>query len=171
MTGLRAGDRYLMIPPYFTQFGYKAGILACLVAGAVMLPEAVFHVDAILARVQREKVTVLPGPPTLYQSIVDHPDRYTYDLSSLRVAVTGAADIPVELIRRIHEELPFTTIIAGYEMTEGGRRPAPSRGTSSPPSPPRSAGPVPSSRSASWGRRATMFRRARSVSWCSAAPA
>jgi acyl-CoA synthetase (AMP-forming)/AMP-acid ligase II len=120
MTGLRSADRYLMIPPYFSQFGYKAGILACLTAGATMLPQAVLDVDSVLARVQREKVTVLPGPPTLYQSILDHPERDGYDLSSLRVAVTGAADIPVALIRRIHDELPFTTIIAGYGMTEGG---------------------------------------------------
>ena len=63
---------------------------------------------------------MLPGPPTLYQSILDHPDRDRFDLSSLRVAVTGAADIPVELIRRLHEELPFPTIITGYGLTEAG---------------------------------------------------
>ena len=109
-----------------------------------MLPEPVFDVDRVLARVADEQVTVLPGAPTLYQSILDHPDRDRYDLSSLRVAVTGAADIPVELIRRIDEELPFSTIITGYGLTEGGtaaatapgrrrrddrhhRRPAPAR--------------------------------------------
>ncbi|HKT03715.1 MAG TPA: FadD3 family acyl-CoA ligase [Rugosimonospora sp.] len=120
MTGLRATDRYLMIPPYFSQFGYKAGILACVAAGAAMLPQAVFNVDSVLRRVQADRVTVLPGPPTLYQSILDHPERDRYDLSSLRVAVTGAADIPVELIRRVHDELPFATVISGYGMTEGG---------------------------------------------------
>src|SRR5581483_9809505 len=85
-----------------------------------MLPEPVFDVDRVLARVQEEKVTVLPGAPTLYQSILDHPRLRDYDLSSLRVAVTGAADIPVELIRRIHEELPFSVIVSGYGLTEGG---------------------------------------------------
>jgi acyl-CoA synthetase (AMP-forming)/AMP-acid ligase II len=74
----------------------------------------------VLTRVAQERVTVLPGPPTLYQSILDHPDRDRHDLSSLRIAVTGAADIPVELIRRVHEELPFPTIITGYGLTEGG---------------------------------------------------
>jgi acyl-CoA synthetase (AMP-forming)/AMP-acid ligase II len=109
-----------MVNPYFHMFGLKAGILACLASGATMLPEAVFDVDRILARVDGERITVLPGPPTLYQSILDHPERGRHDLSSLRVAVTGAADIPVELIRRVDDELPFSVIITGYGLTEAG---------------------------------------------------
>jgi acyl-CoA synthetase (AMP-forming)/AMP-acid ligase II len=120
MTGLTAGDRYLMINPYFHMFGLKAGILSSVAAGATMLPEAVFDVGRVLVRIAEEQVTVLPGPPTLYQAILDHPDRNLHDLSSLRVAVTGAADIPVELIGRIVQELPFSTVITGYGLTEGG---------------------------------------------------
>jgi acyl-CoA synthetase (AMP-forming)/AMP-acid ligase II len=120
MTGLGADDRYLMVNPYFHMFGLKAGILASIAAGATMLPQAVFDVDRVLARVADEGVTVLPGPPTLYQSILDHPARSRYDVSSLRVAVTGAADIPVELIRRLDDELPFSKIITGYGLTEAG---------------------------------------------------
>jgi acyl-CoA synthetase (AMP-forming)/AMP-acid ligase II len=56
----------------------------------------------------------------VYQSILDHPDRDRYDLSTLRLAVTGAADIPVELIRRMHDELPFRLIVTGYGLTEAG---------------------------------------------------
>ncbi|HXP33865.1 MAG TPA: FadD3 family acyl-CoA ligase [Acidimicrobiales bacterium] len=120
MTGLQADDRYLMVNPYFHMFGLKAGILASIAAGATMLPQAVFDVDAVLTRVQREKVTVLPGAPTLYQSILDHPGLTGYDLSTLRVAVTGAADIPVELIRRVRDELPFSLVVTGYGLTEAG---------------------------------------------------
>jgi HIP---CoA ligase len=120
MTGLSAGDVYLQVNPYFHMFGLKAGILASVASGATMLPEPVFDVDRVLARVAPERVTVLPGPPTLYQSILDHPQRQEHDLSSLRLAVTGAADIPVELIRRVHAELPFSLIITGYGLTEGG---------------------------------------------------
>jgi HIP---CoA ligase len=120
MAGLRAGDRYLMINPYFHMFGLKAGILASVAAGAVMIPEPVFDLDRVLETVQRERVTVLPGAPTVYQSILDHPRVGDYDLTSLRVAVTGAADIPVELIRRVRDELPFSTIVAGYGLTEAG---------------------------------------------------
>jgi acyl-CoA synthetase (AMP-forming)/AMP-acid ligase II len=93
-----------------------------------MLPEPTFDVDRALARVESEQVTVLPGAPTIYQSILDHPGRSARDLSSLRVAVTGAADIPVELIRRVHTELPFSIVVTGYGLTEGGTACATSTG-------------------------------------------
>jgi acyl-CoA synthetase (AMP-forming)/AMP-acid ligase II len=128
MTGLAAGDVYLMVNPYFHMFGLKAGILASVAAGATMLPEPVFDADRALARVAAERVTVLPGAPTLYQSVLDHPARAARDLSSLRVAVTGAADIPVELIRRIQDELPFSTVVAGYGLTEAGTATATGKG-------------------------------------------
>ena len=120
MTGLSTADRYLMVNPYFHMFGLKAGILAAIGGGATMLPEPVFDVELALRRIETEKVTVFPGAPTIYPAILDVPDRSKYDLSSLRLAVTGAADIPVELIRRIREELPFRRIISGYGLTEAG---------------------------------------------------
>ena len=118
VVGLRAGDRYLVVNPFFHAFGYKAGWLSCLMRGATVLPHAVFDVPAVLARIGSERVSVLPGPPTLYQSILAHPDRARYDLSNLRLAVTGAAAIPVELIRRMRDELGFETVITGYGLTE-----------------------------------------------------
>lgn len=120
MTGLDVSDRYLMVNPYFHMFGLKAGILACVASGATMYPLAVFDVDAVLDLVDSEAITVLPGAPTIYQSILDHPSVGDRDLSSLRIAVTGAAEIPVELIRRVTSDLPFSTVIAGYGLTEGG---------------------------------------------------
>lgn len=117
---LRQGDRYLIINPFFHMFGYKAGWLACLMRGATVYPVPVFDVDRVLELVEAEQIAVLPGPPTVYQSILDHPSRLSRNLSSLRVAITGAADIPVELIRRMHEELPFERICTGYGLTEAG---------------------------------------------------
>jgi HIP---CoA ligase len=120
MAGLVEGDTYMIVNPFFHMFGYKAGCLASLMRGATIIPKPVFEVDDLLRTVAEESVTVFPGPPTVYQSILDHPDRDRYDLSSLRLAVTGAADIPVELIRRMHEELPFRLIVTGYGLTEAG---------------------------------------------------
>jgi len=68
--------------------------------------------------VGEERISALPGVPSLYQSILMHPDRGKYDLSHLRLAVTGAAPTPVELIRRMRDELGFETVITGYGLTE-----------------------------------------------------
>jgi acyl-CoA synthetase (AMP-forming)/AMP-acid ligase II len=118
VVGLAEGDRYLVVNPFFHTFGLKAGILASLVKGATIIPHPVFEVASVMERVAAERVTMLPGPPALYQTILDHPDLGSYDLSSLRLAVTGAATVPVEMIRRMRSELTFRNIVTGYGLTE-----------------------------------------------------
>lgn len=118
LADLREGDRYLIVNPFFHIFGYKAGLVASLIRGATILPVRVFDADTVMDIVERERVTMLPGPPTLYHSLLEA--KSTRDLSSLRAAVTGSADIPVELIRRIAEELPFQSIMTGYGLSEAG---------------------------------------------------
>jgi len=118
VVGLEAGDRYLIVNPFFHTFGYKAGILACLMAGATMVPEPVFDVDVVLQRVADERISVLPGPPTIFQSILDHPKRDGYDISSLRLVVTGAAVVPVELVEALSSEVGIETVLTAYGLTE-----------------------------------------------------
>ncbi len=118
--GLRPDDRYLIVNPFFHMFGYKAGWLACLLRGATIVPVPVFDVPTVLSLVERERITVLPGAPTIYRSILDHPECDSFDLHTLRVAITGAADIPVALIEEMRAELPFRSILTGYGLTEAG---------------------------------------------------
>jgi acyl-CoA synthetase (AMP-forming)/AMP-acid ligase II len=118
LADLREGDRYLQINPYFHTFGLKAGLITSFLRGATMLPVAVFDVDMVVDLIGRERITMLPGPPTLYHSLLTVRDKAK--LSTLRAGVTGAADIPVELVRRIHGELPFQTLMTGYGLTEAG---------------------------------------------------
>jgi HIP---CoA ligase len=118
VVGLRSGDRYLIVNPFFHTFGLKAGILACLVRGATMIPHPVFDVPAIMRRVVEERVSMLPGAPAIYQTMLDHPDIASFDMSSLRLAVTGAAVVPVEMVRRMYSELGFETVVTGYGLTE-----------------------------------------------------
>ena len=118
VVGLRAGDRYLIINPFFHAFGLKAGIVAALIKGATIIPQAIFDVPLAMRTVVRERITMLPGTPAIYQTILDHPDLASFDLTSLRLAVTGAATVPVELVRRMREDLGFETVVTGYGLTE-----------------------------------------------------
>jgi acyl-CoA synthetase (AMP-forming)/AMP-acid ligase II len=115
---LTEADNYLIINPFFHTFGYKAGFVAALLVGATVIPLAVFDVEKVMAMVSTEQISVLPGAPTIYQSILDHPHRGDYDLSNLRVAVTGAAPVPVSLVERMQNELSFDAVITAYGQTE-----------------------------------------------------
>ena len=116
--GLRPGDRYLIVMPFFHTFGYKSGWLACIIHGAAALPEAVFDIEPVLRRIQERKVTVMPGTPTIYQSLLTFADRDNFDTSSLRLAVTGGAAVPVELVHRMRSELGFEHVLTAYGLTE-----------------------------------------------------
>ena len=115
---ITSDDRYLCINPFFHNFGYKAGILACLQTGATLIPQLTFDAEQALRAVAEHRITVLPGPPTIYQTLLDHPARNRYDLSSLRFAVTGAATVPVVLIERMQTELEIDIVLTAYGLTE-----------------------------------------------------
>ena len=116
--GIREGDRYLIVNPFFHSFGYKAGWLTCLIRGAAAIPMQAFDAAKALERIARERISLLPGPPTIYQMLLAHPERTKHDLSSLRLAVTGAAPVPVELVERMRRELGFESVITAYGLTE-----------------------------------------------------
>ncbi|MGW0365326.1 FadD3 family acyl-CoA ligase [Streptomyces sp. NPDC002990] len=120
LAGLREGDRYLIVNPFFHTFGYKAGIIACLMRGATMVPQPVFNVDTVLANIAAERISVLPGPPTLHQSLLDHPRRDRHELSALRLVVTGAAVVPRRLVERLRSELRIETVLTAYGLSEAG---------------------------------------------------
>jgi HIP---CoA ligase len=115
--GLRHGDRYLVVYPFFHCAGLKSAVLACVLTGATIVPCPVFDVATVMSLVARERISMLPGPPALYQSLLN-ADLSGYDRSSLRLAVTGAASVPVDLVRRMREDLGFASVVTGYGLTE-----------------------------------------------------
>jgi acyl-CoA synthetase (AMP-forming)/AMP-acid ligase II len=116
--GLGDGDRMVVTNPFFHCFGYKAGWMLSLMVGATVYPMAVFDPGTMLEMIAEDRITMLPGPPTVFTSILDHPRREEFDLSSLRVAFVGASTVPVELIHRLQRELPFRSVTTGYGLTE-----------------------------------------------------
>ncbi len=116
--GLRTGDRELIVYPFFHTSGLKSGVLAAFLTGVTLVPHAVFDVESVLRVVAEERITFLPGPPSVFQSILSHPDAGRFDLSPLRLAVTGAATVPVELVERMRSELRLESVVTAYGLTE-----------------------------------------------------
>jgi acyl-CoA synthetase (AMP-forming)/AMP-acid ligase II len=116
--GLRQGDRMLVVYPFFHTAGLKSGVLAGFIRGATLIPHAVFDVLSVVERVAEEQITVLPGPPSIFQSILTHPDLTSFAIDSLRLSVTGAAVVPVELIARMKSDLRLDSVITAYGLTE-----------------------------------------------------
>ncbi len=116
--GVRQGDRYLVVNPFFHSFGYKIGIVVGLLTGATLYPVATFDVDEVMRLIESARITVFPGAPTLYQSLLNAPGRADRDLSSLRLAVTGAAVVPVVLIERMRDDLAIDQVVTAFGMTE-----------------------------------------------------
>ncbi len=117
-TGLGQGERYLIANPFFHSFGMKVGWVACLLAGAVMVPMPQFDVAEAIRLIEQERIAFLPGPPTIFQMLLAEREKQPFDSSSLRGGTTGAATVPPVLIERIRSELGMRDIITAYGMTE-----------------------------------------------------
>lgn len=111
-------DRFLILWPFFHCSGYKAGWVVNLAVGAATLPEAVLEVGPLLDKIEREKVTFLPGPPTLFQTLLADPQLDRSRLASLRVSITGASSVAPTLIEAMRRDLGIPVVLTGYGLTE-----------------------------------------------------
>ncbi|MEU6658806.1 AMP-binding protein [Streptomyces sp. NPDC046821] len=115
---LSPADNYAIVNPFFHGFGYKAGMIAALEAGSTIYPLPTFDVDRTLELIASAKISVLPGAPTIFTSLLDHPRLAEFDLSSLRFSIAGAASVPESLFQRMRDELGFETVAQAYGLTE-----------------------------------------------------
>lgn len=117
-TGLAEGERYLIVNPFFHSFGLKVGWVACLIAGATIVPMAQFDAGQAARIIEQQRIGFLPGPPTIFQMLLDEKQARPFDCSSLRGGTTGAATVPPVLVERIIAELGLRDIVTAYGMTE-----------------------------------------------------
>lgn len=115
--GYRPGDRYLLIPPFFHALGYKSGWFAGLLKGCLVLPERSFDSRRMIDRIQRDRVTMMIGPPTVFAELLDGPHLAEADIGSLRLVIPSATNVPPELVRRMREDLHLE-VLTGYGLTE-----------------------------------------------------
>jgi acyl-CoA synthetase (AMP-forming)/AMP-acid ligase II len=118
LVGLGEGDRYLIIPPFFHTFGYRFGFVNSILAGATGILMPTLQPDELLGLIHRERVTYMPGPPTLFHELMDSPNRHDMDISCLTKTLLGATTVPVELVRRLRAELRLQRVVTAYGMTE-----------------------------------------------------
>ena len=116
--GITHGDRYLLVNPLFHTFGSKAGVVAAMTAAATLYPVPVFDPTDAARIIAAERITVFPGPPTIFHSLLELPPASREAMRSLRLAVTGAAAVPVDLLRRMREDLGFDVVLTAYGLTE-----------------------------------------------------
>jgi HIP---CoA ligase len=117
-TSLGPDDRFLVLWPFFHCSGYKAGWVVCLAVGATVLPEPQLDMDRLLEKVARERVTFLPGPPTLFQSLLSSASFDVSTIATVRVSVTGASSVAPTLIKAMRERLRIPIVLTGYGLTE-----------------------------------------------------
>ena len=115
--GIRDDDVVLVVLPLFHVFGLSSELNVCVRFGATMSLVPRFDVAKVLEVIQRDRVTIFEGVPTMYIALLSYPQIDEYDLSSLRVGVSGGAPIPAEVIDAVEAKLGIV-ILEGYGMTE-----------------------------------------------------
>ena len=110
-------DRILGVLPLFHVFANTCVMNRTIATGGeiVMLPR--FDAGQALAAVSRTKPTALPGVPTMYQALLDHPRTARTDWTSLRVCISGGAPLNAELKAK-WEEATGATLVEGYGLSE-----------------------------------------------------
>jgi fatty-acyl-CoA synthase len=112
-------DRICIPVPLYHCFGMVIGNLASLTSGAAMVyPGEGFDPLATLQTVQNEKCTTLYGVPTMFIAELDHPEFAKFDLSSLRTGMMAGAPCPIEVMKRVNNEMNMSEVTIGYGMTE-----------------------------------------------------
>ena len=113
-----ATDKYLIIAPMFHSFGYKAGVIASVAAGAAMYPLAAFDAAKVLQIIETEGITVTGGPPTIFIALLDENRKAQRDIRSLRAIGTGGNIVPPDMIRALRRDASVSTILNAYGLTE-----------------------------------------------------
>ncbi|MBO0906358.1 AMP-binding protein [Jiella sonneratiae] len=117
--GLKPGDRLSIPVPLYHCFGMVMGNLGCLTHGAAMVyPSDAFEPGAVLSAVEAEGCVGLYGVPTMFIAVLDHPDRRSFDLSSLRTGIMAGSPCPIEVMKKVVGELGMDDVTIAYGMTE-----------------------------------------------------
>ena len=114
---VRPDDVVITVLPLFHVFGLSSILNVCVRFGCTMSLIPRFDPAAVLAAIQRDGATIFEGVPTMFIALLEHPDLDRYDVSSLRVAISGGASIPAPVLDAFEKRFGVL-ILEGYGMTE-----------------------------------------------------
>jgi long-chain acyl-CoA synthetase len=103
--------------PLFHSFGQTASMNATIRAGGCLTLIQRFEPGLAMRTIERDAVTVFQGVPTMFSALLNHPERESFDLSSLRICVSGGAPMPVEVLRGF-ERVTGCKVLEGYGLSE-----------------------------------------------------
>ncbi|OUM25570.1 AMP-binding protein [Pseudomonas putida] len=117
--GLRANDRMVIPVPLYHCFGMVMANLGCITHGSTMIyPNDAFDAELTLRAVAEERASILYGVPTMFIAMLDHPARQGMDLSTLRSGIMAGATCPIEVMRRVIDQMHMAEVQIAYGMTE-----------------------------------------------------
>ncbi len=117
--GLSPDDKLCIPVPMYHCFGMVMSVLGCLTHGSTMvLPSEGFEPLAVLQSIEAEKCTALFGVPTMFIAELAHADFKKYDLSSLRTGIMAGSPCPIEVMKRVVDEMNMREVTIAYGMTE-----------------------------------------------------
>ena len=115
--GIRDDDVVMVVLPLFHVFGLSSQLNVCVRFGATMSLVPRFEPAKVLEVMQRDGVTIFEGVPTMYIALLQHPTLADYDMSKLRIGISGGAPIPAEVIDAFEQRFGIV-ILEGYGLTE-----------------------------------------------------
>jgi long-chain acyl-CoA synthetase len=115
--GKHGREVILCVAPFFHIYGLTVGLNLAVYGGATMVLQPRFKAEVVARAIKRYRPTMLPGVPTMYVAIADLAEKQGLDCSSLRVCVSGAAPLPLEVQQRF-EQLTGGSLVEGYGLSE-----------------------------------------------------
>jgi fatty-acyl-CoA synthase len=114
-----AADRLCLAVPMYHCFGCVMGSMACVIFGATLvMPSAVFNAAPVLEAIDEERCTTIYGVPTMFIAELEHPDFARRDMSSLRTGIMAGAPCPIELMKRVVDDMHCSEMTIAYGLTE-----------------------------------------------------